>query len=353
MNLLCDSLREQGVNIASLLHMAGIDAEKFERRDASLEPAEMESFVGTARRLTGRDDLGFELGRAVKMTSHHLLGYGMLSCRNFDEVLRLTARHYHLMIETFSLWYRRIPAGAGEAIYTPTLTMSRELLHFYLEALAVAHDNQLRQMLPSTMGAVWDIHISMPPPAHLARYVALAPTRYHFDEGALPGVRVVMSAAVLDHPLPLVDARMVEEIDMRCRDMSPRLRNMSQSWVEYLRMMLRHVEGEAPTLERIAQMNQVSPRTIERHLQRENVSFRELLLQARIERACELLRTSPMPVAQIAQRLGFSDAANFSRAFQRAIGATPTAYRQSAREETPVLQEYRSDSDDFVGSELR
>jgi AraC-like DNA-binding protein len=37
---------------------------------------------------------------------------------------------------------------------------------------------------------------------------------------------------------------------------------------------------------------------------------------------------------QIAQRLGFSDAANFSRAFRRAIGVSPAAYRQRAMKNT-------------------
>jgi AraC-like DNA-binding protein len=330
--LLRDWLRKQDVDTVALLRMAGIDAAKFDRRDATLEPLEMEAFIASARRLTGRTDLGFELGRLIKMTSHDLLGYGMLSCRSFDEVMRLVARHYHLMTETFSLRYQRDPAGIGEAVYTPALAMPLEMLRFYLETLAVSHDNQLRLMLPSNIGGCGcDIYISMPPPSHLSHYLALAPTRFHFDENSLPGVRVVMGPALLDYPLPFANVHMVKEIDGRCSDLGHRPRSAGQDWVEYLRMMLRQVEGESPTLESIALSNRVSTRTIDRYLRRENVSFRELLHQVRFERACELLQSSPATIAQIAHRLGFSDAANFSRAFRRAIGTTPTAYRQQAR----------------------
>lgn len=335
MVLLCDWLQELGVDTAALLRTAGIDPLKFACRDAALEPIEVEAFVATARRATGRSDLGFELGRRIRITSHGLLGYGMLSCQNLDEVQRLVARYYHLMTETFTLRYQRAPSGIGEAVYTPASAMPLEMLHFYLEALAVAHGIQLHQLLPNGMDGACDIYISMPPPAHRARYLALTPARYHFNEGALPGVRIVMGSSMLEHPLPFADARTVDDVENHCGDMLPRLRNTGQNWVEYLRMMLRHVEGEAPTLESIAQINQVSPRTIERYLRREHVSFRELLHQARFARACELLRGSSAPVAQIAHRLGFSDAANFSRAFRRAIGVTPAAYRQSAREHRP------------------
>jgi AraC-like DNA-binding protein len=43
-----------------------------------------------------------------------------------------------------------------------------------------------------------------------------------------------------------------------------------------------------------------------------------------------MLRESDATVAQIALRLGFSDSANFSRAFRRAVGVTPSVYRQRA-----------------------
>lgn len=326
--LLRDWLRKQDVDTDALLRMAGIDAAKFDRRDAMLEPMEMEAFVASGRRLTSRGDLGFELGLLIKMTSHDLLGYGMLSCSSIDEVLRLVARHYHLMTETFTLRYQRSPTGMGEAIYTPTMPMPVETLYFYLEALAVAHDNQLRLMLPEGSRETYDIYVSMPPPSHHVRYLALAPTRFHFDGNALPGIRVVMGASVLDHHLPFADIHVVKEVDKRCSDLASRPRGAGMDWVQYLRMMFLQVEGEPPTLESIARSNRVSPRTIDRYLRRENVSFRELLHQVRLERACDLLQNSSVTVAQIAQRLGFSDAANFSRFFRHAVGASPATYRQ-------------------------
>ena len=335
--LLRDWLFTQGVDTAALHRMAGIDPARFDQRDATLEPLEMESFIASARRLTGRSDLGFELGRLIKMTSHDLLGFGMLSCRNIDEVLRLVVRHYHLMTETFTLRYERDPSGTGVAVYAPAMAMPLEMLRFYLEALAIAHDNQIRLMLGGA-GGVCDVYIAMPPPAHIARYHRLAPTRFHFDEGALPGVRVVMHATILDHALPLADARVVEDVDRRCHALGQRRPGTSQDWVEYLRMVLRQSEGEAPTLENIAQLNHVSARTIDRYLRRENMSFRELSHEVRLERACRLLEDPAQTVAQIALRLGFSDSANFSRAFRRTIGMTPSEYRQRARSPSAVVE---------------
>jgi len=51
------------------------------------------------------------------------------------------------------------------------------------------------------------------------------------------------------------------------------------------------------------------------------------LRRLRLERAQTLLRTSDLPAYAIAAQVGFSDAAQFSRAFRAAFGLTPSSYR--------------------------
>ncbi|MDM4765060.1 AraC family transcriptional regulator [Pelomonas sp. SE-A7] len=322
--LVCDALRQQGVDTVALLRMAGIEPERFEQRDSTLLPSEVEGFIASARRLSGRSDIGFEMGRLIKMNSHDLLGFGMISARNFDEVMRLVVRHYHLMTETFQLRYERSP-GRGEAIYTPAIPMPLEVLRFYYEVLALAHQNQVQMMLGQVS---FDIYLSMPEPPHLRRYDLLAPVRFHFVEHAVPGVRVVMDSELLDRPLPMADPRVLKEVDERCSALAQRPSNDDRSWGEYITMLLRESQGELLTLEDLARRLKVSVRTLDRYLKKEDLNFRDLSQQVRFEQACELLREPGATVAQVALRLGFSDAANFSRAFRRVLGCSPSEYQQ-------------------------
>ncbi len=319
--LLRDALHEQGVDTSLLLRMAALGEGQLDQREAMLLPSEAEGFIVAARRLTGRTDLGFEMGRLIKMTSHDILGLGMLSCRNFDQVLRLISRHYRLMIETFTLRYQR-RLSCGEATCTPKMDMPLETLRFYYEALATSFQNQVQLMLGPDVEP-YDFYLSMPAPPHVARYRTLAPARFHFEERSLPGVRVVMSAELLDKPLPLADAHALQRIDERCEVLSQRLPAAVFDWGDYVRMMLREAHGKLITLDDLARHINVSARTIDRHLKKENLQFRDLSQQVRFERACELLRAPGATVAQVSLSLGFSDAANFSRAFRRVIGVSP------------------------------
>jgi AraC family transcriptional regulator, arabinose operon regulatory protein len=58
-------------------------------------------------------------------------------------------------------------------------------------------------------------------------------------------------------------------------------------------------------------------------------SPRDYLHLLRIHRACQLLRTSTLPVKEIAARLGYQDQFHFSRQFKAFQGVSPSDYRAS------------------------
>ena len=52
-----------------------------------------------------------------------------------------------------------------------------------------------------------------------------------------------------------------------------------------------------------------------------------LVDQVRLERARDLLASTTMNLSQIADSLGYADAANFTRAFKRWTGLSPSHFR--------------------------
>ena len=86
-----------------------------------------------------------------------------------------------------------------------------------------------------------------------------------------------------------------------------------------------------PSLEEIANEFSMQPRTLNRRLQAEGTTFRELISEARFEVACQLLKVTGMRIADIALALGYANAAGFSHAFQRWSGVAPSEWRNSDR----------------------
>lgn len=59
------------------------------------------------------------------------------------------------------------------------------------------------------------------------------------------------------------------------------------------------------------------------------VSFQAYLQRLRMRKAAELLRTTRLPVARIAKRVGYRDASRFSQHFRRVFDCLPMEYRAS------------------------
>ncbi|MEM9897924.1 MAG: helix-turn-helix transcriptional regulator, partial [Pseudomonadota bacterium] len=84
------------------------------------------------------------------------------------------------------------------------------------------------------------------------------------------------------------------------------------------------------TQEDVAETLQMSVASLRRRLRDAGTSFRQLKAQVRAEQARTLLRYGH-EIADVAERLGFSDARSFSRAFKSQTGTTPADYRNKAQ----------------------
>lgn len=292
---------------------------------AVLPLGEVEGLLEAIRLLTGRQDLGFEIGRHLTLDHHGALAVWMRRCTTIDQLLRLHIRYSRLITPVLSLDYRRF-SHYGEYTCKPNAAMSGATMRVLLEAFAVASHVIIRSLLGPDLEP-YHLYMSIPEPPHAARYDELQPARVHFGEGSLPGARFLLSPALLDRPLKgltnLHPSMSPRELDALQGDIQ-----QSRQWSGWVRMMLREAEGCQPTAEELAALLGVDPHTLARTLAKEGLSFREMAKQVRHEKACELLKDQTQSITQIAYRLGYSDSANFSRAFQSVSGISPRTYRR-------------------------
>ena len=71
-----------------------------------------------------------------------------------------------------------------------------------------------------------------------------------------------------------------------------------------------------------------SVRTLQRRLADLDTTFSEVVEEARMKSANQLVTQSDYSLKQIASQLGYSEQAHFTRAFRRWNGVTPSAFRR-------------------------
>ena len=73
------------------------------------------------------------------------------------------------------------------------------------------------------------------------------------------------------------------------------------------------------------------PRTLQRRLEEEGVTFAEVVQGVRRRTAEQYLRDSDMSLRHLASELGYLEQSTFTRACRRWFGMSPLAYRRALR----------------------
>ena len=135
--------------------------------------------------------------------------------------------------------------------------------------------------------------------------------------------RIVVARSDLDRPCRRPDPRLTSwlryVLDQKVSALSATA-PLRQEVVELVRRRLRL----PPDRRVVAATLGMTQRTLARRLSREGTSFRAIVDEVRFEAAQQWVRE--LPSAEVAARLGFSDARSFQRAFKRWAGETPGAW---------------------------
>jgi AraC-like DNA-binding protein len=166
-----------------------------------------------------------------------------------------------------------------------------------------------------------ELHVEGPAPAYAEELAALATRRVQFDA---PHTVIVFSASLLSLPLPRPDGESLGPPPLVApADFDGSLRATVRSLLQLGELALATAAEAAGT----------SPRSLQRHLAAAGLGFAELVDDVRFELALRLLRDPHAKVVEIAAELGYTDSANFTRAFRRWAGVSPRGFRRGLSEQ--------------------
>jgi AraC-like DNA-binding protein len=174
-----------------------------------------------------------------------------------------------------------------------------------------------------------------PAPAYAGLLEEIYGAPCQFDEST---TSISVPASWAHIPSPLYDESSYRSNIAKCRQAIANLAPASDTRARVQNLLASHFDrvrsGDSmppPSLEDVAGQLHTTPRTLIRRLKRQESSYRELLDTARMECADSLLQQAQLTVADVGEKLGYSDPANFGRAFRKLMGVTPAAWRRGRR----------------------
>ncbi|MEX2476541.1 AraC family transcriptional regulator [Marinobacter sp.] len=320
LHLLAELLHTIGVDDRSLLLRVGLDPARLKSTDLRVSQAQASEFVTRAIIESGEPGLGIMLARELKLPLHGALGTAVMSSRSLDEALDLMTRYLTLRAPHLAVTRRQ--EGDNVLFNVSCGVDLGPLQGFIMDAMLFGCVTMGAQLTGSPVpGSAILRRGTEPAYFHRFRQQVLIPVRYGSAEDAL-----LIPRAQLTLPVRFSDAQLAASSRAQCEEALKQLTE-DAGFACRVRRVIETSHPFPPKLARVAATLFVSERTLKRRLQEEQASFQNLVDDVRLERAGELLKNTGMNLSQIADALGYADAANFTRAFKRWTGTSPSRYR--------------------------
>lgn len=323
--LLLDAAETHGVDGHELLRAAGVEPSRVQDPAERVSVIDIACLADQAVEMSGEPGLGYEIALASSVTSHGIMGFGMMTSPSLREAIRLGTEYLQLRVPVLHAELR-VEDGVAAVAVTETVplgTLRRMLLDLFLVKLARIGRSLTDRGLDLDDVALW---FDYPRPEYHARFADRLPPMA-FDMGAN---ELRFDAGLLDAELPTSDPMNARLVEDQCRREVEQL-GMGQDVVGQVRAALRPSSRGYPSLIDVAERLNTSSRTLKRHLRDHGTSFHQLLDEARRAEGIRLLTATSLSVEQVAQRLGYADASSFRRAFQSWTGASPSRFRDGDR----------------------
>ena len=316
-------LTEYGVDPAAVLSDAGLEPAMLSHTETTLPYRAVARLLALCAERTGCAHFGLRAGQRTGIGALGVLGLMMQNSANVRAAWQLLASKYGAHDTGGTLILRADPVAAAIG-YQPTVPV-RDTTQVVDYAIAVGV-----QIMRSLCGPDWqplEALLARPRPADVQPYMDLIRSPLRFDAAVS---LVLFHPAFLDQRIPTAQPELLAAL--KTFSGSSRLNVPVVLGDEVRRMLRQRVTRGDTSLSGVAAALGVTPHALSRRLTETGCTFKELVSEIRHETARQLLEQTSMPVGRIAELLGYTDQASFTRAFRDRAGMPPNAWRVRRRE---------------------
>ncbi len=318
---LVEALEPYGCDADALFRRAGLEKSAMTVPGARYPLAAVNRLWQLAREATGDPCIGLYVGRSLRPAALHALGFAWLASPDLLQGLERMARYAR--IANSRLKTEIIVSGNRVRVVREVeAVLCDEAVDGFLAAVV-----KMCRAMSNAEFAPELVTIKHADNGHIDQYIDYfkCPVTFGADEDALH-----FSLAALQVPLPAGNLDLAHANDQVAeRYLASLDPNLVQDKVRAILLDL--MPSGKVSQNAVADQLHRSVSSLQRQLQFEGVSYRQILEDTRRALATQFVREERYPLSQIAYLLGFSDQANFSRAFKRWTGETPTGFRAGIR----------------------
>jgi len=319
--LVAKAISNSDHNSQEIFDRAGLDFSKLHDPNARYSYQGMTRLWRMAREVTCDPCIGIKAASYWHPTTLHALGYAWMASGTLKEALERTVRYLHIVSTATGLFLEQ--QNDTTRLVFPNIDDTGPATEAMDAAFAVLVDMCRTSYGPEFRPVYINMNRSQPECEMEFTQMFGIPVNYSSSENAIG-----FSNKDLNRILPTANAELARVND---RIVAQYLLDLDKdnivSQVKY--KIIQQLPSATLTEELIAKSLNKSLRSLQRKLTEQNISYKELLDTTRQELAFDYIRDNRYSINEITYLLGFSEPSNFSRAFKRWTGRSPSAHRAS------------------------
>ena len=318
------TLESYSLDGREILERAGIEVEKITDPEHRIQSNQYIELVELCLEETGDPCFGLRFADFVHPTTFHSLGIALLSSSTLEAFFRRLVRYYSFITTHEEPEFEIDPSGAGRLAIHLRIEAPPAVERLLIDGSMASFVRLIRFMYrpdwnPQKVELSWPIE-----QRHRRIYEKyLGPN----TEGSRDTNTLVVSAADLTTPLPAANAELSRQNDQVVLDFLARMRRGDLLTQVRSRLVEMLPSGDC-SKDKVAKSLFMSVRTLHNKLSALGTNYQEILDETRSSLAEQYMKQRNVSVGELAYLLGFSDGSNFSRAFRRWTGQSPTDYRE-------------------------
>lgn len=314
-------MEARGIGRHALVEGSDVDEATLNNPEAFLSMNQVMQILRQADSLLRDETAPFEFGQQLDFPAHGLLGFALLGQEDQRKLVSMIVQYLRVCLPIMDMEL----SSTGEDVRI-RLRDSWEL-------------GEIRPFMAKIyMGSI-----------HALASQACRQFRFEFDFGSTVdherwrrmarGADVVFNAPATQVIMPL-SGRPVRDKKLglayflaKARSREEMQPESASEIVTKVQEIVMHHPGQGSSLEHAARRLEMSARSLRHHLASAGTSFREIRNEVRRTYATRYLTETTVPLEVIAEKMGFSDQASFTRAYRSWTGHTPGEVRRHQSKE--------------------
>lgn len=324
--LVAKTLQGYGLDAPTVFREAGLDDAKLADPDARFSYEKMTRLWNLAIEKTGDPCFGLSCARHWHPTTFHALGFAWLASATVKDALERFVRYGRIMHDALSP--RLVEEGAGYRLVLARAPLGPRPSVASIDSSAAV----IVQLCRVSCGEEFaPLRVQLPHPRSACHEKFVAFFRCPIDYEAAE-LAVVFERQSLERVLPTGNKFLAYSNEKVIEEYLAKL-DRSTIETQVRAAIIDRLPSGYVNEDVVADMLHMSRRTLQRKLAEGDATFQRLLDDTRRHLATDYIQRSQKSINEVTYLLGFSEPSNFTRAFRRWHGVSPSAYREGPCEQ--------------------